>query len=76
MDFREATDRLNALGVDLREQAAALGIAYQTLRSMRLDSTASGYRNPPAAEKWRPVLSELARARGAALVDYSKAVKR
>lgn len=76
MDFREATDQLSALGVDVREQAQALGIAYQTIRLMRMDSTASGYRNPPAPEKWRPVLAELARTRAGALVDFSKRVKR
>jgi hypothetical protein len=76
MDFREATEQLSKLGVDVREQAQALGIAYQTIRLMRMDSTASGYRTPPAPEKWRPVLAELARNRAAALVDYSKAVKR
>jgi hypothetical protein len=76
MDFREATEQLSALGVDFREQAQALGVAYQTLRLMRMDNSSSGARTPPPGEKWRPILGELARSRAGALVDFAKQVKR
>lgn len=73
MDFREATDQLNALGVSYQEQAEALGIAYQTFRTMRLDSTTSpvSARRPPSPDKWKPALAQLARERAVSLSNFA-----
>lgn len=75
MDFREATARLNALGVPYPTQADALGINYQTFRQMRMEPNNSpssggraGARTPPPADKWKPALAQLARERAAELV--------
>jgi hypothetical protein len=77
MDFREATAQLNDLGVSYAQQAEALGISYQTLRTMRMDSTASpaSARKPPPPEKWKPILAVLARERAGALTTYAKGLK-
>jgi hypothetical protein len=73
MDFREATAHLNALGVSYQEQAEALGIAYQTFRTMRMDSTSSpaSVRKPPPADKWKPALAVLAETRATTLMAFS-----
>lgn len=70
-DFRQASDQLSALGITPREQAEALGIAYQTFRMMRLDPEASGYRRPPTASNWRSIFGRVARERAADLVKFA-----
>jgi len=62
-DFRETSDRLSELGVSLQEQAAALGLAYQTLRLMRLEPDAKGYRTPPPPSSYRSAWAKLLRER-------------
>ena len=66
-DFRQASDRLSALGISIQEQAEALGLAYQTIRLMRLDSEAKGYRRPPPESNWRLTLGRLAQERAGEL---------
>lgn len=61
--FRETSDRLSALGVSLQEQAEALGLAYQTIRLMRLEPDAKGYRNPPPRSNWSSAWGRLLRER-------------
>jgi hypothetical protein len=74
-DFREASDRLSALGVSLHDQAAALGLAYQTVRLMRLETDAKGYRTPPPESSWRLAFGKLARDRAAALARVAEALE-
>lgn len=71
MDFREASDRLIALGVSLQEQAAALGLSYQTIRAMRLERDATGYRTPPPEHNWCSIFGALAKERGNRLARLS-----
>lgn len=63
--FRETSDRLKRAGVSLEVQAKALGIEYQTLRSMRADPASKSYRTPPPPSSylsaWAAVLREGAR---------------
>lgn len=66
-DFRQASDRLSALGISIQEQAEALGLAYQTIRLMRLEPEAKGYRKPPPASNWRSILGRLAQERAGEL---------
>lgn len=66
-DFRQASDRLSALGVSIHDQAAALGLAYQTIRLMRLEPDAKGYRRPPPESSWRLTLGKLAQERAGEL---------
>jgi hypothetical protein len=61
--FRETSDRLKALGVDLPEQAAALGRSYQAIRLMRLDPGSKGYRPPPERSNWSSAWAALLRER-------------
>lgn len=61
--FRETSDRLSALGVSLQEQAAALGLSYQTVRLMRLEPDAKGYRRPREPSSWRSRWAALLRER-------------
>lgn len=70
MTFKEATDRLLAAGVDLREIADALGVGHQYVRAMRAERGAKVWRAPPPPEKWRPALAALARARIEALESF------
>lgn len=67
MTFKEATDRLLGLGIDLREVAGVLEMGHQTVRAMRAAEGTRAYRTPPPADVWRPALAKLARARGEAL---------
>lgn len=62
-DFRQTSDRLSALGISLQDQAAALGVQYQTLRSMRVPSGAKGHRTPPERSKWSLDWAKLLRER-------------
>jgi|GEM_PF-3321492 len=70
MDFKEATDRLLAAGVDLREIAEAVGLGHQYVRAMRLAPGAKSARPSPPPEKWGPPLVALARARIEALQGF------
>jgi hypothetical protein len=63
MDFKEATDRLAAIGIGLADVAAALGLSHQTARAMRLEPGGKHARTPPAPDVWRPVFARLARER-------------
>ena len=63
MTFKEATDRLLGLGVDLREIADALQLGHQTVRAMRAAEGARAFRTPPPPEVWREPLVRLARER-------------
>jgi hypothetical protein len=67
MEFREAMD---ALGLSAPEAAAALGLQPQTVRMMRMDPSAAGYRRPP--EGWERVLAKLARERGGELAQLAE----
>jgi hypothetical protein len=67
MTFKEATDRLLALGVDLREIAEALQLGHQTVRAMRAAEGTRAARTPPVPSVWRPALKALARERSRAL---------
>ena len=58
MDFREAMDLLGLTGVEAAEE---LGVSPAAVRQARLDTDASGYRNPPAG--WEKVFARLARER-------------
>ena len=62
-DFRETSDWLKRLGVDLPEQAAAIGRTYQAIRLMRLDPGSKGYRPPPARSSWSSAWARLLRER-------------
>ncbi len=66
--FRETSDRLSALGVSIQEQAAALGLSYQTVRLMRLEPNAKGYRSPPPRISWSSAWARLLRERAGALL--------
>jgi len=67
MTFKDATDRLLGLGVDLREIAGVLGMGHQTVRAMRAAEGTRAYRTPPPPDVWRPALAKLARERAEAL---------
>ena len=51
--FRETSDRLSALGISLQDQAEAVGVQYQTLRSMRAEPGSKSYRTPPEPSSYR-----------------------
>jgi hypothetical protein len=62
--FRETSDRLKELGISLQDQAAALGMEYQTLRIKRAEKpSAKGYRPPPEPSSWRSAWAKLLRER-------------
>jgi len=65
MTFREATGRLMELGIGAPEIGEALGLAAQTIRTMRMDPDSPHARTPPAG--WERPLAGLARSRSAAL---------
>jgi len=73
-DFRQASDRLNALGVSIQEQAEALGVAYQTIRLMRLDPSARGYRKPPQESSWRSIFDQLEERRAVEMMKQTRAI--
>lgn len=74
MDFREVTGRLVELGVTLRELAAAMGVSYPALVQARMDSSASGYRNPPAG--WRNAALRIAEEREGAFRELAAELRR
>jgi len=74
MTFKEATDRLLALGIDLREIADVLGLGHQTVRAMRAAEGTRAARTPPPPDVWRPALATLARERGEALAALADAM--
>ncbi len=61
--FRETSDRLSALGISLQDQAEALGVQYQTLRSMRAEPGSKSYRTPPERSNWSSAWAALLRER-------------
>ena len=61
--FRETSDRLSALGISLQDQAEALGVQYQTLRSMRAEPGSKSYRTPPERSNWSSAWATLLRER-------------
>jgi hypothetical protein len=71
VEFREALD---ALGLTAPEAAAAFGLQPQTIRLMRMDPSAAGYRRPP--EGWEKVLAKLARQRGGELAQLAERLDR
>lgn len=73
MDFIKATDRLMQAGVGLGEIAAALGVAYGSVKAARLDPSSSSYRSPPAG--WPEALAALARQRGEELLELSREIE-
>lgn len=67
--FRETSDRLKALGISLQDQAAALGMKYQTLRIKLAEKPGpKGYRPPPEPSNWSSAWAKLLRERAAALL--------
>lgn len=67
MNFKDATARLTA-AVSLADLARETGLSHQKIRQARLSEDATGYRAPPAPEKWRPAVAKLARERAAELL--------
>lgn len=72
MTFKEATDRLVALGLRAEDFAEALGLTTQYVRMMRMREDATAYRSPPPPEVWRPKLAALARERAEALTAFAR----
>jgi transcriptional regulator with XRE-family HTH domain len=71
VEFREAMDELGLTAADV---ADALGVTPQTVRQMRMDPSAAGYRTPP--EAWPAVLAKLARARGGEMQKLADRIER
>lgn len=61
MEFKDATDCMMARGIALPEIAAAVGVAYTTVRASRLARGSSSRRPPP--DGWEKALAKLARKR-------------
>lgn len=74
MTFKEATDRLLVLGVDLREIAGALQLGHQTVRAMRAAEGTRAARTPPPSGVWRKALERLAKERIDALNEFVEEV--
>ncbi len=56
--------------VTTADMAAVLGMSPYSVRQMRLEESASGYRRPPAG--WEAKLARLARRRSAELVKLAE----
>lgn len=74
--FRETSDRLTALGISLQDQAAALGVQYQTLRSMRAEPGSKSYRTPPERSNWSSAWAALLRERAKQLQEEADRLAR
>lgn len=58
MDLRTAMDGLYLGAADV---GSAFGLSIQSVRQMRLDPSAAGYRSPPKG--WEAILARLGRER-------------
>ena len=71
MQFKDALDNI---GLSASEAGELFGLTGQTVRQMRMDPDAAGYRSPP--DGWVKILAAYARTRGKEMGKIAERLER